>query len=121
MPVTAKTTFVFALPILLASCNSIENQYVDATGKHGSGQTTFSVTQSDGKFSIADKAGTCGGTFDSWSGATVVFPVACTNGKTGTVVMTRPTANASLVAGEGTIQFVGGETRRFIFGPKRFQ
>jgi hypothetical protein len=107
--------------LALSGCNTIENQYVDATGKHGSGQTTFSATLSDGKFSIAEKSGSCSGQFDSWSNATVVFPVTCTNGKSGSVVMTRPTANASIIAGEGTIQFVGGETRRFVFGPKRFQ
>ncbi len=106
--------------ILLTSCNTIENHYVDATGKLGSGQTTMSVTQSDGKFSIADEAVACSGTFDSWANATVVFPVNCTNGKSGSVVMTRPTANGSLVAGEGTIQFVTGESRRFTFGPTRF-
>lgn len=100
----------------LAGCNTIENQYVDATGKHGSGQTTFSATMSDGKFSIADKGVTCSGTFDSWQASTVVFPVACTDGRRGSVTMTRPTANASLVAGEGTMQLGGGEVRRFVFG-----
>jgi hypothetical protein len=31
--------------------------------------------------------------------------------------MTRPTANASIIAGEGTMQFTNGEIRRFIFAP----
>lgn len=100
----------------LAGCNTVENQYVDASGKRGSGQTTFSVTFSDGKFSISDAGVTCSGSFDSWQSATVVFPVTCSDGKSGSVTMTRPTANASLVAGEGTMQLTNGETRRFVFG-----
>jgi hypothetical protein len=101
---------------LLAGCNTLENQYVNATGKHGSGQTTFSATMSNGKFSIADKGVTCSGTFDSWQAATIVFPVACTDGRRGSVTMTRPTANYSQVAGEGTMEFTDGSTKRFVFG-----
>lgn len=116
---TLKSRFWLALiPVALASCNTIENQYVDATGKHGSGQTTFSTTFSDGKFSVSDAKSTCSGTFASWQSATVVFPVKCSDGKTGSVTMTRPTANASMVAGEGTMQLSSGETRRFVFGRK---
>lgn len=104
--------------IALSSCNTIENQYVDATGKHGSGQTTFGVTQENGKFSISDSGVTCSGAFPNWRNATVVFPVRCSDGKSGSVTMTRPTTNASMVAGEGTIQFTNGETKRFVFGRK---
>lgn len=104
--------------LCLAGCNTIQNQYVDATGKHGSGTTTFGVAFDQVKFRISDSAVTCSGGAESWQSPTLVFPVACTDGKTGTATMTRPTANASAVAGEGTIQFTSGETRRFVFGPK---
>lgn len=103
--------------LAVSGCNSISNRYVDARGKHGRGETTFSVTQSNGTFSISDEKVTCKGTFDSWSDATVVFPVTCGDGKSGTVVMTRPTADATMVAGEGTIEFTDGTIRRFVFGP----
>lgn len=102
--------------LVLAGCNTVKNHYVDAGGIHGGGTTTFSATQTDGKFSISDSSGTCTGTFPSWKSAVVVFPVSCSNGKAGTVTMTRPTANATIVEGEGTIQFTDGSTRRFIFG-----
>lgn len=104
--------------LVLAGCNSIENRYVDATGVHGHGVTTFSATQTDGKFTISDDGSTCSGSFPHWKSATVVFHVSCSDGKSGTVTMTRPTANATMVAGEGTVQFTDGTTRRFIFGRK---
>ncbi|MHC2540415.1 hypothetical protein FB001_103289 [Ensifer sp. SEMIA 135] len=102
----------------VAGCNTIENQYVDANGRRGSGQTTFGVTMTDGKFAIADAGVTCSGTFPHWRNATVVFPVTCTDGTSGTVTMTRPTANASMVAGEGTMSLTNGDARRFVFGRK---
>lgn len=102
----------------LAGCNTIQNQYVDATGTHGSGTTIFGATQEDVKFSIASKGETCAGTADNWRSATLVMPVRCSSGKAGTVTMTRPMTNASVVAGEGTMALTNGETRRFIFGPK---
>lgn len=102
----------------LAGCNTIQNQYVDATGTHGSGTTTMSVTMTDGKFSISDRGATCSGTFPNWTAITVVFPVACTDGKRGTVTMSRPTAGVATLAGEGTMALTNGEARRFVFGPK---
>lgn len=103
---------------LLAGCNTIQNQYVDATGTHGSGATTFGVSQEDVRFSIADKGETCTGTAASWRSSTLVMPVSCSSGKAGTVTMTRPMTNASQVAGEGTMALTNGETRRLVFGPK---
>jgi hypothetical protein len=114
-----KRPIILALAALsLTGCNTIENQYVDANGKHGSGQTTFGATQENGKFSISDARSTCSGTFPNWRSATVVFPVSCTDGRQGSSTMTRPMTNASIVAGEGTLQFTNGETKRFVFGPK---
>ncbi|WPE22507.1 hypothetical protein [Shinella zoogloeoides] len=104
--------------LALVGCNTIENQYVSATGRYGSGQTTFGAMQENVKFSIGDGRVTCRGTAPDWRKATVVIPVACTDGKSGTVTMTRPMTNASMVAGEGTMQLTNGETRRFIFGRK---
>jgi hypothetical protein len=103
---------------LLAGCNTIQNQYVDATGTHGSGTTTFGATQEDVRFSIADKGDTCTGTAANWRSATLVMPVSCKSGKTGTVTMTRPMTNASQVTGEGTMTLTNGEMRRFVFAPK---
>ena len=110
-----RITSTIALCVGLAGCNMIQNKYVDSTGMHGSGTTTFGAMQEDGKFSITDEKATCRGVFE-WKNPTAVFPVQCTDGKNGTVTMTRPTANASQIAGEGTIEFTDGATKRFVFG-----
>ncbi len=102
----------------LAGCNSIQNQYVDATGTHGSGTTTFGATQENVRFSIASKGETCTGTAANWRSATLVMPVRCSSGKSGMVTMTRPMTNATHVAGEGTMMMTDGTARRFVFGPK---
>jgi hypothetical protein len=103
--------------LALAGCNSIGVRYVDATGERGTGTLTGGpVSFNDGKFSISDRGVTCSGSFPSWANLTVVFPVTCTDGKTGTVTMTRPPAN--VIAGEGTMQLSSGETRRFVFGQR---
>ncbi|NTA79969.1 hypothetical protein G6L13_05660 [Agrobacterium tumefaciens] len=117
MPMTAgKSLFLVASLGLIAGCNTIENRYIDAKGTHGHGQTTFGATQENGKFSIADSSSTCTGSFPHWRNATVVFPVSCTDGRSGTVTMTRPMTNASMVSGEGTIQFTNGTSKKFMFG-----
>ena len=99
----------------LSACNTIQNKYVGADGMYGSGTTTFGAAQENGKFSIGDAKSTCSGDFE-WKQPTAVFPVSCTDGRKGTVTMTRPTANGSQIAGEGTIQFTDGAVRRFVFG-----
>lgn len=117
MPIkSAKASILVAALGIIAGCNTVENRYIDATGVHGRGQTTFGATQEDGKFSISDSSSTCAGSFPHWRNATVVFPVSCTDGRSGTVTMTRPMTNASMVAGEGTIQFNNGTSKRFMFG-----
>ncbi|WP_421579504.1 hypothetical protein [Shinella sp. M31] len=110
-----KVLFVVAFGLATAGCNTIQNKYVDSTGMRGSGTTTFGAMQENGKFSITDEKATCRGVFE-WKNPTAVFPVQCTDRKSGTVTMTRPTANASQIAGEGTIQFTDGTERRFVFG-----
>lgn len=102
----------------LAGCNTIQNQYVDATGTHGIGTTTFGATQEDVRFSIASKGETCTGRADNWRSATLGMPVSCSSGKSGMVTMTRPMTNASQVAGEGTMMMTDGTARKFIFGPE---
>jgi hypothetical protein len=98
----------------LASCNAMSVQYVDSGGKRGAGTTNITALQTDGTFSVTDKGVTCSGTFPSWKAMTVVFPVRCTDGQTGSVTMTRPASGP--IAGEGTMQLTSGEIRRFIFG-----
>lgn len=107
---------IAAAGMLLAGCNTIQNHYVDASGKHGSGTTTFGATQENVKFSIRDEKSTCTGSTDNWRSMTVVIPITCTDGKSGTVMMTRPLSG--LIAGEGTMQLASGEVRRIMFGPK---
>lgn len=108
---------VFSLTLMamaLSSCNAISVRYVDATGIRGTGTLDVSALQTNGTFSIRDEAATCAGKFPSWQKMTVVFPVNCTDGKLGTVTMTRPASGS--VAGEGTLQLASGEVRRFVFG-----
>lgn len=111
---------LISLLACLAGCtaSSIENRYLGMSGKYGSGQTTMGVYANDGKFSLSDGKSTCAGSFASWQAFTIVFPVTCTDGRSGSVTMTRPSAGVAILAGEGTIQFANGETRRFAFGPK---
>lgn len=112
-----KNLFGVSVLVLLAGCNSIGVRYVDATGERGSGTITGgAVSMNDGKFSIADRGVTCSGSFASWANLTIVVPVTCTDGKTGTATMTRPFNGP--IAGEGTLQLAGGETRRFVFGQR---
>lgn len=89
-------------------------QYVDATGRRGTGAANVSAMQTDGTFSVTDKGATCSGEFPSWRQVTVVFPVHCSDGQSGSVTMTRPASGP--VAGEGSLQLTSGETRRFVFG-----
>ena len=104
----------------LAGCNSVQTAYIDSTGKHGRGEITYGVhNMENGKFSITDNGVTCRGAFPDWSDYTVVFPVQCTDGRAGQASMTRPTSTGvSVLAGEGTIQFTDGQTKRFVYGPK---
>ncbi len=100
--------------LTLAGCNAMSVQYVDATGKRGTGIANISAVQTDGTFSVTDKGATCSGKFPSWHQITVVFPVRCTDGQSGSVTMTRPASGP--IAGEGTMQLASGEVRRFVFG-----
>lgn len=105
------------LCLALAGCNSINVKYVDASGLHGAGKLTGgAVNFNDGKLTIADRGVTCSGSFPSWESVTVVFPVKCTDGASGTVTMTRPPVNQ--IAGEGAMQLTNGQTRRFVFGQR---
>lgn len=110
----SRSCVIGAALVGLTGCNTVSVQYVDATGRHGSGEATVSVTQQNGTFSITDKGATCSGTFANWNQLTVVFPVTCTDGKSGSVTMTRPTEGP--IIGEGTMELRSGEKRRFLFG-----
>jgi len=105
---------------IIAGCNAVQTAYIDASGKHGKGEITYGVhNMKDGKFSITDNGVTCRGTFPDWANYTVVFPVSCSDGRSGQASMTRPTATGvTVLAGEGTMQFTDGTTRRFAYGPK---
>jgi hypothetical protein len=107
---------IFLVGGLLTSCNAMSVQYVDATGRRGTGTANISAVQTDGTFSVTDKGVTCSGKFPSWQQMTVVFPVQCTDGQSGSVTMTRPASGP--IAGEGTMQLGSGEVRRFIFGKR---
>lgn len=99
----------------LAGCSSVQTQYVGPTGQYGSGSITGGVmSMNNGKFSIAANGVTCSGNFPSWEKLTVIFPIWCTDGTSGTVTMARPPVN--VISGEGTMQLTNGETRRFTFG-----
>lgn len=115
-----KSIMVLALAAMACTgCNSVSTAYVDATGKHGSGKITYGTyNMSNGEFSIADAGVTCSGSFPDWAAYTVVFPVKCTDGRSGQASMTRPSSTGmSVLAGEGTIHFIGGEIKRFVFAP----
>lgn len=107
---------MLALPalVLLAGCGAtVKMAYVDASGKHGSGTVSMDSTLHNGKLSISDKGQTCSGSFHDWSSLTIVVPVKCSDGKTGTATMTR--ALSGTISGEGTMQLSGGEVRRFVY------
>jgi len=116
----AATLTLMLMSSCLSGCtaSAIENRYLGMNGKYGSGSTTMGVYANDGKFSITDEKSTCSGSFPSWQAFTIVFPVTCTDSRTGSVTMTRPSAGVAILAGEGTIQFTNGATKRFAFGPK---
>lgn len=99
----------------LAGCSSVNAQYVGPDGRYGTGAVTGgALSLNNGKFSIAAQGVTCSGNFPSWEKRSIVFPVWCTDGVSGTVTMTRAPVN--VIAGEGTMQLTNGETRRFTFG-----
>lgn len=103
-----------ALLLVITGCSpTVKMAYVDARGKHGSGAVTMDGTLHNGKLSITDGAQTCAGSFTSWSSLTVVVPVKCTGGVTGTATMTR--AMDGPISGEGTMQLSNGETKRFVY------
>lgn len=102
------------LCLALSGCNAMTVQYVDATGRRGTGTANISAVQTDGTFSVTDNGTTCSGEFPSWRQMAVVFPVHCTDGQSGSVTMTRPASGP--IAGEGTMQLASGEVRRFVFG-----
>ncbi|MER8925819.1 hypothetical protein [Mesorhizobium sp. M0859] len=104
------------LPCLLAiaACSpTVKMAYVDASGKHGSGTVTMDGTLHNVELSISDNGQSCSGTFPSWSNLTVVVPVKCTDGVTGTATMTRVMDGP--ISGEGTMQLSNGETKRFVY------
>ncbi len=110
-----KSWFVFLSVLILSACNAMPVTYVGASGKFGSGQINGGpVNMSDGAFSISDKGVTCSGKFPSWTNLTIVFPVTCTDGATGSVNMTRPFNGP--IAGEGSLSLSTGENRRFVYG-----
>lgn len=110
--------FAVALAGILAGCApTIAVQYVDASGRHGAGNVSVSGTLQNGRLSLTSKGETCSGAFANWSSLTVVVPLACTSGLTGTATMTRPFSGP--IIGEGTMQLSDGTSRRFTFSSLR--
>lgn len=100
---------------VLTSCASDQVvRYVGPSGAYGSGSIAMNGTLGDGRLIISNKGETCAGTFPSWSALTVIFPVQCTGGATGTVTLTRP-AEGRLTA-QGSMLLSTGETRQIIYG-----
>lgn len=109
-----KRTGLLACLFAISGCGAtVKMAYVDAGGKHGTGTVTMDGTLHNGKLSITDAGQVCTGTFPDWSDLTLVVPVQCTGGITGTATLTRVMDGP--ISGEGTMQLSNGVTKRFVY------
>ena len=90
---------------------------VTARGQILRGMTTASLTGGRGRVEATDGTLTCLGEYKSdQPSRVIVFPVRCTDGRTGVATRT----SFFLDQGEGTIRMSDGEVARFAFGCATF-
>jgi hypothetical protein len=90
--------------------------YVGPNGAYGMGTIEANPAgQLSGKITLSNSLETCTSTFENWHSPTISTPFSCSDGKSGTLTLTR--ASPSL-EGQGTAQFTDGTNRLVIFNVK---
>jgi hypothetical protein len=75
---------------------------------------TATASLSGGSFHVTNGTLTCGGGYDSLdTSLTITFPVQCSDGKRGIVIVTR---DQSGLSGAGTVRLTDGSESTFMFG-----
>ena len=86
-----------------------------SNGDTAQGNVTVDLVSYEGTFNMVTLRGLeCSGQYDAKTSiSTILIPVSCNNGQTGTVIATR---DASKVAGTATAKLKNGMSGRFLFG-----